>query len=174
MSNYNKKPDIKIIKKDTWPNELRPNPSQLPSVTDTYFLRTRDIVSSYGDTEVTYAIFMRRPVISALNLAIDWLEQIVKERKGSVNIKRCFKEGSDVGAGEPLVYISGSMLLLVDLETALLQKIGATCVAAYNARSMVEPWKFVMHKVHKFDIDPSVWTLMYLISPTKLRWIQRI
>ena len=138
MSNYNKKPDIKIIKKDTWPNELRPNPSQLPSVTDTYFLRTRDIVSSYGDTEVTYAIFMRRPVISALNLAIDWLEQIVKERKGSVNIKRCFNEGSDVGAGEPLVYISGSMLLLVDLETALLQKIGATCVAAYNARSMVE------------------------------------
>ena len=138
MSNYNKKPDIKIIKKDTWPIELRPNPSQLPSVTDTYFLRTRDIVSSYGDTEVTYAIFMRRPVISALNLAIDWLEQIVKERKGSVNIKRCFKEGSDVGAGEPLVYISGSMLLLVDLETALLQKIGATCVAAYNARSMVE------------------------------------
>ena len=138
MSNYNKKPDIKIIKKDTWPNELRPNPSQLPSVTDTYFLRTRDIVSSYGDTEVTYAIFMRRPVISALNLAIDWLEQIVKERKGSVSIKRCFKEGSDVGAGEPLVYISGSMLLLVDLETALLQKIGATCVAAYNARSMVE------------------------------------
>ena len=138
MSNYNKKPDIKIIKKDTWPNELRPNPSQLPSVTDTYFLRTRDIVSSYGDTEVTYAIFMRRPVISALNLAFDWLEQIVKERKGSVNIKRCFNEGSDVGAGEPLVYISGSMLLLVDLETALLQKIGATCVAAYNARSMVE------------------------------------
>ena len=138
MSKYNKKPDIKIIKKDTWPNELRPNPSQLPSVTDTYFLRTRDIISSYGDTEVTYAIFMRRPVISALNLAIDWLEQIVKERKGSVNIKRCFKEGSDVGAGEPLVYISGSMLLLVDLETALLQKIGATCVAAYNARSMVE------------------------------------
>ena len=138
MSNYNKKPDIKIIKKDTWPNELRPNPSQLPSVTDTYFLRTRDIVSSYGDAEVTYAIFMRRPVISALNLALDWLEQIVKERKGSVNIKRCFKEGSDVGAGEPLVYISGSMLLLVDLETALLQKIGATCVAAYNARSMVE------------------------------------
>ena len=138
MSNYKKKPDIKIIKKDTWPNELRPNPRQLSSVTDTYFLRTRDIVSSYGDTEVTYAIFMRRPVISALNLAIDWLEQIVKERKGSVNIKRCFKEGSDVGAGEPLVYISGSMLLLVDLETALLQKIGATCVAAYNARSMVE------------------------------------
>ena len=81
---------------------------------------------------------MRRPVISALNPAIDWLNQIIKERKGSVNINRCFAEGSDVGAGEPLLYISGSFLLLVDLETALLQKIGATCVAAYNAKSMVE------------------------------------
>ena len=107
-------------------------------VTDTYFLRTKNIVASYGDTEVTYAIFMRRPVISALNPAIDWLNQIIKERKGSVNIYRCFAEGSDVGAGEPLLYISGSFLLLVDLETALLQKIGATCVAAYNAKSMVE------------------------------------
>ena len=36
------------------------------------------------------------------------------------------------------MYVSGSFLLLVDLETALLQKIGATCVAAYNAKSMVE------------------------------------
>ena len=91
-------------------------------MTDTYFLRTRDIVSSVGDTEVTYAIFMRRPVISALNPAMDWLQAIVKERNGSVNVKRCFKEGEDVGAGEPMVYISGSMLVLVDLETALLTK----------------------------------------------------
>ena len=37
-----------------------------------------------------------------------------------------------------MVYLSGSFLTLVDLETALLQKIGATCVAAYNAKSMVE------------------------------------
>ena len=37
-----------------------------------------------------------------------------------------------------MLYVSGSFLLLVDLETALLQKIGATCVAAYNAKSMVE------------------------------------
>ena len=141
MSDHKKKTNINLIQKNTWPHELRPNPYQLPSVTDTYFLRTRDIVSKYGDTEVTYAIFMRRPVISALNPAIDWLQHIVKERKGNVNINRCFEEGSDVGAGEPMVYISGSMLLLVDLETALLQKIGATCVAAYNARSMVESLK---------------------------------
>ena len=138
MANNKKNHNLNIVQKDTWPIDLRPNPSQLATVTDTYFLRTKNIVASYGDTEVTYAIFMRRPVISALNPAIDWLNQIIKERKGSVNIKRCFAEGSDVGAGEPLLYISGSFLLLVDLETALLQKIGATCVAAYNAKAMVE------------------------------------
>ena len=138
MSNQKKKHNFKIVKKNNWPRDLRPNPSQLPSVTDTYFLRTKDIVSSFGDTEVTYAIFMRRPVISALNPALDWLQNIIKDRKGSVNINRCFEEGSDVGAGEPLIYVSGSFLLLVDLETALLQKIGATCVAAYNAKAMVE------------------------------------
>ena len=138
MANNKKNHNLNIVQKDNWPLDLRPNPSQLETVTDTYFLRTKKIVASYGDTEVTYAIFMRRPVISALNPAIDWLNQIIKERKGSVNINRCFAEGSNVGAGEPLLYISGSFLLLVDLETALLQKIGATCVAAYNAKSMVE------------------------------------
>ena len=141
MSKNHKKNNIKIIKDNDWPSYLRPTPDQLPLVTDTYFLRTKDIICEYGDTEVTYAIFMRRPVIAALNPAVTWLEQIVKERNGSVNIKRSFEEGSDVGAGEPMIYISGSMLLLVDLETALLQKIGATCVAAYNARSMVDSLK---------------------------------
>ena len=141
MSKNHKKNNIKIIKDNDWPSYLRPTPDQLPLVTDTYFLRTKDIICEYGDTEVTYAIFMRRPVIAALDPAVTWLEQIIKERNGSVNIKRSFEEGSDVGAGEPMIYISGSMLLLVDLETALLQKIGATCVAAYNARSMVDSLK---------------------------------
>ena len=135
MTKSKKESNINLDKTDEWPIDLRPSPDQLPSVTDTYFLRTRDIVSSFGDTEVTYAIFMRRPVISALNPALDWLQAIVKERNSSVNVNRCFNEGDDVGAGEPMVYLSGT---LVDLETALLQKIGATCVAAYNAKSMVE------------------------------------
>ena len=138
MTKSKKESNINLDKTDEWPIDLRPSPDQLPSVTDTYFLRTRDIVSSFGDTEVTYAIFMRRPVISALNPALDWLQAIIKERNSSVNVNRCFNEGDDVGAGEPMVYLSGSFLTLVDLETALLQKIGATCVAAYNAKSMVE------------------------------------
>ena len=117
--------------------EIRPDTKLLNSVTDRYFLRTKDIVSKFGDIEVKYAIFMRRPVLSAISPAVDWLKAIIKERNSNVTITRLFNEGEYVGAGEPLVYISGPMSNLVDLETALLQKIGATCVAAYNAKSMV-------------------------------------
>ena len=66
LAENKKKPNINLIKKVSWPNDLRPNPDQLSSVTDTYFLRTRDVVAEFGDTEVTYAIFMRRPVILSL------------------------------------------------------------------------------------------------------------
>ena len=118
-------------------NHFRPDIELLSSVTDRYFIRTKEIVSKYGDMEVTYAIFMRRPVLTAISPAIEWLQEIIKQRKAKVSIIKLFNEGEYVGAGEPLVYISGSMLNLVDLETALLQKIGATCVAAYNAKSMV-------------------------------------
>ena len=121
--------------KDIFENS-RPNIEDLPSITDSYFTKSKSIVSKFGDTEVTYAIFMRRPVLSALNPALKWLDAILKERNCKINVKRFFKEGEYVGAGEPLAYISGSFFNLVDLETALLQKIGATCVAAYNARSM--------------------------------------
>jgi nicotinate phosphoribosyltransferase len=50
----------------------------------------------------------------------------------------CFREGDWVGAGEPLLYISGSFVQLVDLETILLQKLGPACVAAYNAYIMCQ------------------------------------
>ena len=47
-----------------------------------------------------------------------------------------YPEGAWVGAGEPLVYITGSLMHLSDLETILLQKIGPACVAAHNAYQM--------------------------------------
>ena len=37
--------------------------------TDVYFNRTRAIVQRFGDKRVTYAMFLRRPVISAPRLA---------------------------------------------------------------------------------------------------------
>ena len=42
--------------------------------TDSYFNRTRRIVARFGDKRVTYAVFMRRPVISAPRLMTEWLE----------------------------------------------------------------------------------------------------
>ena len=42
-----------------------PTPEQQPSLTDTYFKHTRHIVQAHGDCEVTYAVFMRRPVTFA-------------------------------------------------------------------------------------------------------------
>ncbi|WP_420725416.1 nicotinate phosphoribosyltransferase [Hwanghaeella sp. LZ110] len=106
--------------------------------TDAYFLRTREIVAKFGDIQVTYAIFMRRPVVSAPRLAIDWLNDIIAARGSTVKIDLLFEEGRWVGAGEPLMYITGSFHDLCDLETLFLQKIGPACVSAYNAFTMCQ------------------------------------
>lgn len=104
--------------------------------TDSYFNRTKAIVEKFGDSRVTYAIFLRRPVVSAPGLAIDWLNAVAASRGQSFDVELISPEGSWVGAGEPLVYITGSFAALADLETLWLQKIGAACVAAHNAYQM--------------------------------------
>lgn len=106
------------------------------SHTDAYFRRTREAVSRYGDTKVTYAIFMRRPVIFCPRLMVEWLEQVAAARSVHFDIELRYEEGAWVGAGEPLVYLSGPLYHLVDLETLYLQKLGPPCVAAYNAYVM--------------------------------------
>lgn len=110
--------------------------SEIKCWTDQYFNKTREIVQRNGDAQVTYAIFMRRPVSFAPRLMIEWLNHIAKERNTKFEIETCFEEGAWAGAGEPLLYLSGSFLQLVDLETLYLQKLGACCVAAYNAYLM--------------------------------------
>ncbi|MEZ5647956.1 MAG: nicotinate phosphoribosyltransferase [Alphaproteobacteria bacterium] len=114
----------------------RPTEAEISQWTDHYFNRTKAIVTRFGDRKVTYAVFMRRPVISATKLAVDWLNTICAQRKMDVDIEVGFSDGKWVGSGEPLLYISGSLAGLVDLETLLLQKLGPTCVAAYNAYTM--------------------------------------
>jgi nicotinate phosphoribosyltransferase len=104
--------------------------------TDTYFNRTRRIVARFGDRRVTYALFMRRPVICAPRLMLDWLKLVVAERATAVDVDLIYQEGDWVGAGEPIVYLTGSLVQLSDLETILLQKIGPACVAAHNAYQM--------------------------------------
>jgi nicotinate phosphoribosyltransferase len=104
--------------------------------TDSYFNRTRAIVEKFGESRVTYAIFLRRPVVSAPALMVEWLEAVAAARGQVFDIELMHKEGAWVGAGEPLVYVTGSFAALADLETLALQKIGAACVAAHNAYQM--------------------------------------
>jgi nicotinate phosphoribosyltransferase len=104
--------------------------------TDVYFLRTQEIVRRFGDRAATYAIFLRRPVISTPKLMIDFIDAAAKARKTKIDVQLNYPEGALVGAGEPLAYLTGSLAQLVDLETLYLQKLGPACVAAYNAYAM--------------------------------------
>ncbi|HPI62644.1 MAG TPA: nicotinate phosphoribosyltransferase [Alphaproteobacteria bacterium] len=110
--------------------------TQISQWTDKYFASTKKIVEKFGDNKVTYAVFMRRPVVSAPKLAIDWLNQIAKLRQTTFEIECLYQEGKWVGAGEPILYITGQFSQLVDLETLFLQKLGPACVAAFNAYTM--------------------------------------
>ncbi len=114
-----------------WPDEGR-----VPAWTDTYFKRTKETIGRFGDAKVTYALFLRRPVVSAPRLAIDWLQAIAAQRNIVVEVDLRVAEGRWVGAGEPMAYVTGPFYHLVDLETLLLMKLGPPCVAAYNAYSM--------------------------------------
>ncbi len=113
-----------------------PTPEQQPSLTDTYFKHTRHIVQAHGDCEVTYAVFMRRPVTFAGRLAIEWITKMAAARQAELKIEQLYDEGAWIGAGEPICYITGSFSVLVDLETIFLQRLGPACVAAYNAHNM--------------------------------------
>lgn len=119
--------------KDGRANDLQ---REIAGRTDVYFNRTRAIVHRFGDKRVTYAVFLRRPVISAPRLMLDWLAEVATARSAHFDIEVTHPEGTWTGAGEPLVYISGSFEQLSDLETLLLQKLGPPCVAAHNAYQM--------------------------------------
>src|SRR3546814_15428619 len=57
--------------------------------TDVYFKRTRKAVERFGDIQATYAVFMRRPVISAPRLALDWLARSEERRVGKECVSTC-------------------------------------------------------------------------------------
>ena len=115
-----------------------PEISAVPDLTDFYFNRTKQVVEKFGDKEVTYAVFMRRPVISTPRLVVEFLEKAARERGVTFKIELVHKEGEWVGAGDPMLYITGSLHHLIDLETLYLQRLGPPCVAAYNAYVMCQ------------------------------------
>src|SRR5262249_1178008 len=101
---------------------MHPDLNELPAWTDHYFLRSQATVQRVGDKRVTYAVFMRRPVVSAPRLCIEWMQQVAKARGTTFDIDLQYREGKWVGAGEPIMYISGSFVHLVDTETIFLMK----------------------------------------------------
>lgn len=115
---------------------LQPPPAGIEAWTDRYFVKTKQTIGRFGDKTVCYAIFMRRPVIFTPRLMLRWIEAVAAARGIAVRIDLNYREGDWVGAGEPLLYLTGSFYHLVDLETLYLQKLGASCVAAYNAYTM--------------------------------------
>lgn len=46
-----------------------PSNGEIERYTDHYFNRSKQVVGKFGDCQVTYAIFMRRPVVFAPRLA---------------------------------------------------------------------------------------------------------
>lgn len=104
--------------------------------TDAYFTKSKYVIEKKGDCIATYAVFMRRPVVVAINLALEWLKEQCDLLGSKITIKRKFTEGDWAGGGEVLFTYSGKLTKLIELETGLLQKVGPTCLVAYNAYIM--------------------------------------
>ena len=100
--------------------------------TDKYFTNTSRIVAAHGDAEVTFAVFMRRRVVAALEPTIRLVKRFVPEAK----IRRFYEEGDIVPSESKMLEITGSMAKLSEIETLLLQKVGFPCVSANNAYEM--------------------------------------
>ena len=73
-----------------------PDSESVPLWTDQYFNRSKGIVGRFGDKRVTYAVFMRRPVVSAPRLMIEWLRGIAAERGTEFEIELNYEEGADL------------------------------------------------------------------------------
>ena len=91
-----------------------PTAANVPAYTDKYFTRTKEIVAKFGDKTVTYAVFLRRPVLFAPRLAVTWLENVLKQEGHEVEIRYNYQEGDWLGAGEPMMYITGKFTALVE------------------------------------------------------------
>lgn len=100
--------------------------------TDKYFTNTSRIVSAHGDVEVTFAVFMRRRVIAALEPATRLIKKLVPEAR----VHRFFEDGQLVPSEVKMMEIRGPFSRLSEMETLFLQKTGFPCVTANNAYEM--------------------------------------
>ena len=78
-------------------SRVRPMPDLAADIagrTDVYFNRTREVVARFGDQLVTYAVFLRRPVIAAPRLMLDWLRAVAEARGTTFELDAKYPEGS--------------------------------------------------------------------------------
>lgn len=114
--------------------EEKTDKKSISAWTDKYFTRSKEAIKN--PPIVTYGVFVRRPTLMAPALAVNWLKDVSQRQKFDIDIKANYDEGDFVGAGDPMLYITGRMDHLLETETHLLQKIGSTSVAAMNAKEM--------------------------------------
>src|SRR5258705_2468575 len=79
----------------------------LAARTDSYFIKTKAIVGHFGDRPATYAAFMRRPVICAPRLAIEFLETMAAEPGGKFFIELRHPERVSVGSSDASITLTG-------------------------------------------------------------------
>ncbi len=106
--------------------------------TDKYFTTTKKVVQKNGDSEVVYGFFVRKPSIYAVQIALNLIADVKESLGYKIEIFENFKEGDKVGAGDPLFFIRGSFVELSELETLILQKVGLSCLCAWNTYSMAK------------------------------------
>jgi nicotinate phosphoribosyltransferase len=128
----------------------------IASQTDKYFTNTSRIVAENGDVDVTFAVFMRRRVVAALEPTIRMVKRLVPDAR----VKRFYAEGAVVPSESKLLEISGSMKKLSECETLLLQKTGFPCVCANNAyemcRAIPEAAFMDMHARHASGAEMNI------------------
>ena len=66
------------LKRPDAPLTADPVEAEIAARTDVYFRKTKAVVGGYGDKRVTYAVFMRRPVIFCPRLVVEWLQAVAK------------------------------------------------------------------------------------------------
>ena len=60
--------------------------------TDQYFRKTKEIIKNNNDVRVTYAVFMRRPVLFCPRIALKWFKEVEKSRNTKFTIKLSLKK----------------------------------------------------------------------------------
>lgn len=128
----------------------------LEQVTDKYFSYSRQVVEKFGESEVVYAVFMRRRVIAACEPAIQLIKRLVPEAE----ITKFYQEGEIVPSEEKLFEVKGPYSKLSEVETVMLQKVGIPCVSANNSyemcRAMPDAAFMDMHARHGAGVEMNL------------------